>query len=93
MASRGMWILALHAGCSVAIVELVAVGVRTWWSMSIAPAANGLLAGILWATVFAGSSQIREIEEPVTRDERAKLHYLEEGLLADLKVRRLSAAE
>lgn len=85
VATRATAILLFHGVCSMAIAGLSAsTGMRSWWTVSVAPAANGLVAGLLWATVFVRGAQHVDAEEHVSRDEHQNLSSSEAGLVADL---------
>lgn len=93
MASRGVAILTAHAASSMVIVGMMVLfGLRSFWIASVIPAGNGLVVGILWATLFASARQEAEAEEPVTNHERREIERMEDEFCADLHGRRFGTA-
>lgn len=93
-ARKAVQIMSVYAVCSTVIAGMmVATGMSSWWVVSVAPAANGLLAGILWATVFPSVPLKGAAAEPVARWEIGILHSLERELREGLSVRRRLVAK
>lgn len=93
-ASTAVAIMLFHGICSTAIAGLSAsTGMKSWWIVSVAPAANGLVVGILWAAFFSCASSESAAEEPIARRDIREIESLEDELFSDLKVRHLAPTE